>query len=188
MSLRSETTNPAFRRKIKEEHGNTCANCGSGENIEYHHIVPIFLGGTNKISNIIPLCHKCHQAAHKGRNVSRYKNKSNPGGRKTNKTDDDAYRIFDMYTNGEIGNRKAQELFGYSSRTHVAQLAQFKRYMELKGISEVHNIIDVTATVSSERFKNGCKVRYIVYKDGRRENITYKDTGMNDVKYTPRKL
>lgn len=46
-----------------------CANCRSGEYLEIHHIVPIALGGTNLLGNLVKLCAECHGKAHgrKGR-------------------------------------------------------------------------------------------------------------------------
>ena len=50
-----------------------CGNCGSSENLEIHHIVPIVFGGTNRIGNLAALCGSCHRLAHgdgKGTSVS----------------------------------------------------------------------------------------------------------------------
>ena len=42
---------------------NSCFECGSPEDIEYHHIIPYSLGGRR----VIPLCGNCHNMVHKGR-------------------------------------------------------------------------------------------------------------------------
>lgn len=42
----------------------SCVNCGSTDNLYLHHIVPLSLGGTNKLSNIVPLCGNCHSKIH----------------------------------------------------------------------------------------------------------------------------
>lgn len=56
------------RRPLTEEEkdyiGRVCVNCGSAEDIEYHHIVPLSLGGNDVLSNICPLCHCCHTKIH----------------------------------------------------------------------------------------------------------------------------
>lgn len=39
-----------------------CAICNSAERLEWHHMIPAFLGGTADESNMICLCHSCHQA------------------------------------------------------------------------------------------------------------------------------
>ena len=41
-----------------------CAKCGSKENIEIHHMIPLAMGGTNDEINLIPLCHSCHKKIH----------------------------------------------------------------------------------------------------------------------------
>jgi len=38
-----------------------CLQCGSTENIEADHVVPITKGGSNSIENIQPLCRRCNR-------------------------------------------------------------------------------------------------------------------------------
>lgn len=44
-----------------------CCNCGSGKNIQYHHIVPATCGGNDVPSNIAVLCCDCHSKVHYGK-------------------------------------------------------------------------------------------------------------------------
>ena len=187
MNLRKAMRNPAFKRKVIEENGTRCANCGSTEAIEYHHIVPLLLGGTNNVTNIVPLCHKCHEAAHSGRHISHYQNTKNSG-RKPNMETEKAYGIFDMYVGGEIGNRRCKELFGFSNRTDIKRRSQFKAYLKEKGIRDVRNNVDIVGVNSPGKLKDGCPVGEIEYMDGRREPIYFKDTGMNAVEYKQREI
>ena len=39
-----------------------CAICGSTERLEWHHMIPTFLGGTAEEGNMICLCHDCHRS------------------------------------------------------------------------------------------------------------------------------
>lgn len=48
----------------KATKGNVCMNCGSIDNIEYHHIVPLCNGGFDIDTNVIALCYDCHLKAH----------------------------------------------------------------------------------------------------------------------------
>ena len=41
-------------------------NCKKEKNIQYHHIVPLALGGQDILSNIVPLCSECHSLIHFG--------------------------------------------------------------------------------------------------------------------------
>lgn len=37
----------------------------SNKGLEIHHILPISLGGTDQVTNLITLCHDCHRSKHK---------------------------------------------------------------------------------------------------------------------------
>ena len=54
----------------KEEIGLKCCNCGSEEDLQYHHIIPIAIGGQDINSNMCCLCYKCHQLIHFGKSKS----------------------------------------------------------------------------------------------------------------------
>lgn len=41
-----------------------CQNCDECSDLHVHHIVPIALGGTNKVSNLAMLCVECHGKIH----------------------------------------------------------------------------------------------------------------------------
>lgn len=44
--------------------GNKCAHCDKYESLELHHIIPIYIGGKNELSNLELVCHKCHSSLH----------------------------------------------------------------------------------------------------------------------------
>lgn len=52
------------RQKVFEKYGHKCVRCGSIEQIEVHHKIPLKDGGTNDIDNLIPICRSCHQNVH----------------------------------------------------------------------------------------------------------------------------
>jgi len=43
-----------------ERDNNACQDCGSKENLEVHHVLPISQGGINELSNLKLVCHDCH--------------------------------------------------------------------------------------------------------------------------------
>lgn len=43
---------------------NECVNCGSTNELQLHHIVPLIQGGTNRLSNVVVLCSNCHGKIH----------------------------------------------------------------------------------------------------------------------------
>lgn len=44
-----------------------CCNCGSTENLGYHHIVPCECGGNDVPTNVAVLCANCHSRVHYGK-------------------------------------------------------------------------------------------------------------------------
>lgn len=59
-------TSKISRQSLLLEKGTVCANCQEdvGETIQFHHIVPQAIGGKDIITNIVPLCTKCHCMLH----------------------------------------------------------------------------------------------------------------------------
>ena len=51
---------------LKQVKTTICANCGidCGQEIIFHHIVPLVIGGQDVITNIVPLCSTCHNLIH----------------------------------------------------------------------------------------------------------------------------
>lgn len=68
MNLERET----LSEKDKNIIGRICCNCGETEDLEYHHIVPLSLGGNDILSNYCCLCYNCHSLLHFGekKNIS----------------------------------------------------------------------------------------------------------------------
>lgn len=50
---------------IKDAKYKFCAACGRTDDLQYHHLVPIELGGKDEPENIIVLCGVCHQKWHR---------------------------------------------------------------------------------------------------------------------------
>lgn len=44
---------------LEKECGTKCVSCGSPEDIVYIHVVPLESIGTNRLTNIKPVCGKC---------------------------------------------------------------------------------------------------------------------------------
>lgn len=57
---------PQITKAMKDALPKKCYNCGATENLNYHHIIPLALGGNNILTNIAVLCGKCHWAVHHG--------------------------------------------------------------------------------------------------------------------------
>lgn len=50
------------RREVWRRDEGRCVRCGSRENLEYDHIIPISKGGSNTARNIELLCEECNRA------------------------------------------------------------------------------------------------------------------------------
>ena len=51
-----------IREKVFKIHGEKCLKCGSKENIQLDHIVPVAAGGLDEIKNLQPLCKACNSS------------------------------------------------------------------------------------------------------------------------------
>lgn len=40
-----------------------CRRCGSAQDLEVHHVIPLAEAGTNHLSNLVLLCSDCHGAS-----------------------------------------------------------------------------------------------------------------------------
>lgn len=58
----------AIPAKVRAALPKCCCNCGSTENLHFHHIVPVIYGGRNIPSNIAVVCESCHSHIHYGEN------------------------------------------------------------------------------------------------------------------------
>lgn len=50
-----------IREKQASHHVKQCAFCGSQNDLEEHHMIPLYMGGTNDDRNLVFLCHDCHK-------------------------------------------------------------------------------------------------------------------------------
>ena len=153
--LRQEFTNPSFREMIKEKLGGKCVNCGSEENIEYHHIVPLRHGGTNNLGNIVPLCCSCHHNAHNkhihGEAFAKARQEGRVGRKKLIEYED-AKPILHKYFNLEIGLKEAKRELGMSVKNKSTWSRLAARYREEYNISnDFYNNIDLLASQDKRR-------------------------------------
>jgi predicted HNH restriction endonuclease len=60
------TEQAAYLRRVLASTGGRCARCGSGQDVEAHHLEPLGEGGDRRGLGI-PLCQDCHRLAHRAR-------------------------------------------------------------------------------------------------------------------------
>lgn len=143
-----------LRKDIKSEYQPVCGNCGSIENIEFHHVVPLEFGGRNVITNIVPLCHQCHCLAHQ-----KVGKKSVERAGRPRKDAPEGYKeAIDRYIRGELKGKDFKREMGMDRGTRICEKWFYKEYLDECGIEKV------------EKRGSRDKVRsYVYYKDGRVE-------------------
>lgn len=164
----------AFKQKLLDKYdgAKNCVCCG--EPIDepiWHHILPCYLGGGDLLTNIVPVCHACHQAIHnmKPNIYYRFKSCGKVGGRNIDykpEYDD----IFDDYIKCRISRTEASERL--NKGIHFKENKAFKQFMEKNGIESFRNNIDVILS-KHDSLQVGQIVGYIQYADGRKEELKW---------------
>lgn len=160
--LRTEFNRPSFKEALRRYHGMNCVNCGGDIGIQFHHIVPLADGGTNCITNIVPLCEKCHNIAHGSKNI-RERHRALVTGRPKKELNNLEENI-EKYINCEVGTKELKRLLGLGQGSHITDNAKIKEYLHSIGIKSVCNNVDIINKKVENGFNN--KKRYkakIVY-------------------------
>lgn len=165
--LRREYNRWSFRRHLEKEIPKVCRFCGATEGIEYHHIMPLSVGGDNRLTNIIAVCNRCHQAIHLGHHINRYRTHAHNGRPRKAVLSPETEEILWKWANGQIGGAECKNLLGYSQSSHIHDLATYKEFIKKHGIQNIRNTLDVV--VANGTLENGRQTSTIFYTDGDRE-------------------
>lgn len=164
--LRRESNRVSFKRNLKNELENKCANCGTDISLEHHHIVHLSIGGTNRTTNIVVLCHRCHQLAHGAKNI-RDICKAEKTGRKRREPPKGYESIIEKYLNGEIGRKDCERQLGLPEKAKLAEQFFFKDYLSENNIVSYKNRVDMLNTEKCKRRNHtGEFIAKVIYADG----------------------
>lgn len=111
--------------------GTVCCNCGKecGNEIQYHHIVPLERGGKDIESNLAPLCYECHTVCH----FPYERKKPERTGRKRKEYDQALLNsVYTRYVNKLLSETDAKKELG--TGCHIKDMPQFKEWAEANGI------------------------------------------------------
>ena len=138
---RQEFMRKSFRNKLKKDLPASCVNCGKNKTIQYHHIVPLVNSGTNKLSNIVPLCPDCHAKAHD--KAWKYGNTGSRGRPKVVKYDDAEKYLHEYYRLG-IGTKECKKKIGISENSRSSWYRLREEYEKKHDVAkDFYNNLDL---------------------------------------------
>lgn len=122
---------------LPEKCGTACVCCGHMESIEYHHILPLAIGGDNRISNIVPVCSFCHGKIHSDGAMVRLTKYSSNTGRPKNTPVPEYKRFIRKYITGEIDMYQLHELLQLKPKAKATDQWYYKEYLKELGIKSI---------------------------------------------------
>lgn len=168
-----------------------CVSCG-GTPIEWHHVVPIEVGGKDVISNIFPVCSVCHKLIHYGEKFRLERLEKARASIKFNgrhrSVPDNYKEILNDYVFCRIGKKELAARWGVTVTSRKDPTKQipvdmvrltgkswYRDYLRELGIEKVENHVDYLFNKRSARacLHEGDYVGTITYKDGRVQDIYY---------------
>lgn len=161
------------KQVLIQMYGNRCLNCGDTENIEWHHVVPLELGGNDIYSNMVPLCYACHKAVtHHALVLATKGRQHNAGGRK--RTIPDNYKeILWRYIQCDIGKSECKRLLGLSKSNSLTDNPWYQEFLKEHNISWHRNNIDIRT--ANGKLHKGCVIGRIYYIGGNTVNCFWQD-------------
>lgn len=151
-------------------HGNKCVNCGATEDIEWHHIVPLEIGGYDTLENMAPLCHSCHKAVtHHELLLATFGRIHDKKGGRPSVLPDNYEAILEDYTRCRISKSEAAKRLGKPSVRFNGEMFLVK-YMTDNGIAKYKNNLDIYMS-KHDYISVGHKAGMIEYVDGRTEEL-----------------
>lgn len=175
--LRKEFSSAKFHKTLPEHCGTICRCCRSEDNIEYHHILALELGGTNDYLNIIPVCYTCHMKIHMSNFVAadRITKMAKNSGRKR-KCPENYEEVLRQYLYCQIAKSECVKRLGLKSQK-LSDYVWFKEYLSDHDIEYHRNNLDIILsgikrkggnlyngrTVGNIRFADGTEKTFIAY-------------------------
>lgn len=187
-------SNVAVRKALEKKFADfdgvvRCVSCCSTP-IEWHHIVPIEVGGNDVMSNIAPVCHYCHNLIHLGENyrakrLERARASVKFSGRHRSMPEN--YKdLLNDYVFCRIGKKELSEKWGVTVTSRKDPTKQipvdmvrltgktwYRDYLKELGIAKVENHVDYTQNKRNPRkiIKDGEYVGTITYLNGKTVDI-----------------
>ena len=172
-SLHSKSRNKSVMDSVMAIYGDRCVNCGSTEEIEFHHIVPLYVGGTNRPENIVPLCASCHHAMHYGIRIDEHMRRRKAcGGRPSKEISDDGRDALAQYMWGQIPKTVACKAIGVARIDQCRPMRCVKEIMDSRGVEKFKNNLEVKLVLHGS-VKEGDEVGWIIKKSDEKKIYLY---------------
>ncbi len=197
MNHRTESNilaNVAVRKALAEKFAGAdgivrCVSCGD-THIEWHHVVPIEVGGSDIMSNIFPVCTECHKLIHFGEKyrldrLAKARASINFNGRHRS-VPDNYKELLNDYVYCRIGKKELAARWGVTvtsrkdptkkipvDMVRLTGKSWYRDYLRELGIMKVENHVDYLHDLRNPRtyIREGEYVGTITYLDGREENL-----------------
>lgn len=161
---------PADKETLTQMYGTMCYVCGREEEIEWHHVKPLWMGGEDTFENMIPVCYWCHKAITK----QMPRGEAHRRGGRPRKIPKGHEAILDRYFRCEFGTKECVRQLRLKQGSHISDNTWYKEYKQNHGIDSFRNNIDLRLT------KNGS-----VLKGEPAGKITYLKDGVERIIYAP---
>lgn len=133
----------ADKESLIKMRGNRCFNCQTTENIEWHHVVPLEIGGEDSLHNMVPLCYACHKAVTNHELLLATFGREHKSGGRSRKIPENYKDILWQYIRCDIGKKECIKLLGLSEQNRLTDNVWFKEFLEGNGIERYKNNIDL---------------------------------------------
>lgn len=163
---------PADRETLAQMYGTKCYVCGREEEIEWHHVKPLWMGGEDTFENMIPVCYTCHKELSRrtpkeAKRLKAHKKLGRP--RKIPKNCD---AVLGGYIRCEFGTKECMKRLGLTKGSHVSDCTWYKEYLEKHGIESFRNNVDLRLSKSGIVLK-GNAIGKIKYREDEETQIIY---------------
>ena len=154
-----------LREKFVEADGHVhCVNCGCIGHIRWHHVVPLGKGGNDIISNIVPVCDRCHLSIHT--DAERHYSDDRVWGGRPRKLPDNYKTILSEYVACQIGKQTLIKRLGITAED-LTDRTWYREYLDENGIEKVRNNIDIILKNGKNGLYDGRETGRIIKKDGK---------------------
>ena len=166
-------TRKRITKEVKEEVlrkcGYRCINCGSTEELELHHVMPLEIGGNDIPSNMVVLCYDCHKAVTHFQLLLMTAGRKHTAGGRPRKIPDNYEEILDRYVRCEFGTKECVKQLRLSGGSHISDNPWYREYTQKRGIKSFRSRVDLR--LSKGMITKGDPVGKIVYLDGTEETV-----------------